>query len=220
VQRDERTERVVLKKYGNRRLYDTRASTYVTLAEVEKLLVAGEDIEVLDAKTGEDITKEVLVQIIAERDGAKDALPLSFLKDVVRLGTGPARRQFADALSSSMGAMVDAQRQMAAEMQRAASSFGPSFMNPFSMFFRPPTHTAPPVVTTPASTQSDDVRALKAELEETKALISELVASSRTPAKLPREIAADAKVEVEMPPRKSRRSPSSSRQKRSDARSA
>ena len=57
-------EAVVLKKYGNRRLYDTTASRYVTLTEVEDMVQRGTDIEVRDAKTGDDLTKEVLVQLI------------------------------------------------------------------------------------------------------------------------------------------------------------
>lgn len=216
-------DRVVLKKYGNRRLYDTRASTYVTLAEVESLLVAGEDVEVRDAKSGDDITKEILVQIIAEREGTKDALPLSFLKDVVRLGTAPARRQFADALTSSMGAMVEAQRTMAAEMQRAAASLAPSFMNPFSMFFRAPSHLtapahlAPPSAALPPAPPSEDMRALKAELDATKALVHELVHAARAP-RGAADNAAYANPEAAPTARRSRRVATSSRQKRTDSR--
>lgn len=220
-------ERVVLKKYGNRRLYDTRASTYVTLAEVESLLVAGEDVEVRDAKTGDDITKEILVQIIAEREGTKDALPLSFLKDVVRLGTAPARRQFADALTSSMGAMVEAQRTMAAEMQRAAASLAPSFINPFSMFFRAPSHLSTPqhlagqgAAMAPVAPQpSEDMRALKAELDATKALVHELVHATRS-SRAADENAAAAKDDGAPLARRSRRTAISPRQKRSDSRGA
>jgi polyhydroxyalkanoate synthesis repressor PhaR len=76
---------VLLKKYGNRRLYDTHASRYVTLEEVEAMVQRGTDIQVVDAKTHEDLTKEILVQIILDKEQAKEMLPTGFLKQVVRL---------------------------------------------------------------------------------------------------------------------------------------
>jgi polyhydroxyalkanoate synthesis repressor PhaR len=58
----------VIKKYPNRRLYDTRVSSYITLEEVRQLVLSGEAFEVRDAKTGEDLTRAVLLQIIAEHE--------------------------------------------------------------------------------------------------------------------------------------------------------
>ncbi|HEX7370400.1 MAG TPA: polyhydroxyalkanoate synthesis repressor PhaR [Rhodanobacteraceae bacterium] len=58
----------VIKKYPNRRLYDTRVSSYITLEEVRQLVLSGEDFVVHDAKTGEDLTRAVLLQIIAEHE--------------------------------------------------------------------------------------------------------------------------------------------------------
>lgn len=58
----------VIKKYPNRRLYDTRVSSYITLEEVRQLVLSGETFEVRDAKTGEDLTRSVLLQIIAEHE--------------------------------------------------------------------------------------------------------------------------------------------------------
>ncbi|MBS0486064.1 MAG: polyhydroxyalkanoate synthesis regulator DNA-binding domain-containing protein, partial [Proteobacteria bacterium] len=56
----------VIKKYPNRRLYDTEISSYITLEEVRQLVIDGEEFEVRDAKTGDDLTRSVLLQIIAE----------------------------------------------------------------------------------------------------------------------------------------------------------
>lgn len=60
--------RRTLKKYPNRRLYDTQTSSYITLADVKRMVMAGEDFEVRDAKTGEEITRSILLQIILEEE--------------------------------------------------------------------------------------------------------------------------------------------------------
>jgi polyhydroxyalkanoate synthesis repressor PhaR len=60
----------VLKKYPNRRLYDTQSSSYITLADVKRMVLAGEDFEVRDAKTGDEITRSILLQIILEEESA------------------------------------------------------------------------------------------------------------------------------------------------------
>ncbi len=76
---------IVIKKYENRRLYDTRSSRYVNLEGVAEMVRSGEDIQVVDSKTGEDVTRHVLTQIIV--DGAKDpdqGPPIEFLRDLVR----------------------------------------------------------------------------------------------------------------------------------------
>lgn len=79
------SEHVTIKKYENRRLYDTRASCYVNLEGVADLVREGCEIQVLDAKTGDDITRQVLTQIIVDRSRDPDrGLPLDFLRDLVR----------------------------------------------------------------------------------------------------------------------------------------
>jgi polyhydroxyalkanoate synthesis repressor PhaR len=114
---------VVLKKYGNRRLYDTNDSRYVTLVEVEGMVQRGVDIVVLDAKTGADITKEILVQLLLERDEARAALPVGLLKQAVRLAGTPLKDNLArmlqeglDAFLGSQRAMLDAQRAFTAQL--------------------------------------------------------------------------------------------------------
>ena len=85
---------VVIKKYGNRRLYDTAASRYINLDEVAALVRTGADIQVVDAKTGEDLTRPVLTQIIMEE--AKDqraGLPLELLRQLI-IATDYAQQQF------------------------------------------------------------------------------------------------------------------------------
>jgi polyhydroxyalkanoate synthesis repressor PhaR len=77
---------VTIKKYANRRLYNTGTSTYVTLEDLAGMVKAGEDFIVHDAKTGEDITRQVLAQIIFEQENkeGQSLLPITFLRQLIR----------------------------------------------------------------------------------------------------------------------------------------
>ena len=79
-------EPVVIKKYANRRLYNTGTSTYVTLEDLAGMVKTGEDFIVYDAKSGEDITRSVLTQIIFEQEnkGGQNLLPITFLRQLIR----------------------------------------------------------------------------------------------------------------------------------------
>jgi len=80
-------EPVTIKKYANRRLYNTGTSTYVTLEDLAAMVKKGEDFVVFDAKTGEDITRSVLTQIIFEqesKEGQQQLLPIAFLRQLIR----------------------------------------------------------------------------------------------------------------------------------------
>ena len=75
----------VVKKYANRRLYNTASSSYVTLDDLSKMVRDGEDFVVFDAKTGEDLTRSILTQIILEEDGkGRNLLPTNFLRQLIR----------------------------------------------------------------------------------------------------------------------------------------
>src|SRR5579871_6279614 len=79
-------EPVTIKKYANRRLYNTGTSTYVTLEDLAAMVKTGEDFVVYDAKTGEDITRSVLTQIIFEQENkeGQNLLPITFLRQLIR----------------------------------------------------------------------------------------------------------------------------------------
>jgi polyhydroxyalkanoate synthesis repressor PhaR len=85
TQTDERGEKVaVVKKYANRRLYNTATSSYVTLEDLSKMVRAGEHFVVFDAKTGEDLTRSILTQIILEEDSkGRNLLPINFLRQLI-----------------------------------------------------------------------------------------------------------------------------------------
>ncbi len=83
---EDKKEPVTIKKYANRRLYNTGTSTYVTLEDLAAMVKTGEDFIVFDAKTGEDITRSVLAQIIFEQENkeGQSLLPIAFLRQLIR----------------------------------------------------------------------------------------------------------------------------------------
>lgn len=98
---DKTGEPVVIKKYANRRLYNTARSSYVTLEDLAAMVRAGEDFVVYDAKTGDDITRSVLTQIIFEEEQrGRNMLPPEFLRQLIRL--------YGDALQSVVPGYLEA----------------------------------------------------------------------------------------------------------------
>ena len=80
------SDKVTIKKYANRRLYDTESSAYITLDRLAQMVREGREFEVVDAKTGEDITRQVLTQIIVDEEArGATMLPISFLKQLIGL---------------------------------------------------------------------------------------------------------------------------------------
>ena len=78
--------KVTIKKYANRRLYDTESSTYITLDRLAAMVREGREFEVVDAKTGEDITRQVLTHIIVDEEArGSTMLPVNFLKQIIGL---------------------------------------------------------------------------------------------------------------------------------------
>ena len=100
----------VIKKYPNRRLYDTATSTYVTLAEIKGLVMASEPVVVRDAKTGDDLTRSILLQIILEEEAA--GVPM-FSEDVL----AHLIRFYGHAMQGYMGTFLEGQMQMFTDWQ-------------------------------------------------------------------------------------------------------
>ncbi|WP_148715366.1 polyhydroxyalkanoate synthesis repressor PhaR [Chitinolyticbacter meiyuanensis] len=100
----------VIKKYPNRRLYDTATSSYITLADVKQLVLDNTDIQVLDAKTGDDITRSVLLQIIMEEEaGGMPLFTYDVLTQIIRF--------YGHAMQGLMGNYLEKNMQLFAEMQ-------------------------------------------------------------------------------------------------------
>ena len=101
----------VIKKYPNRRLYDTEISSYITIEDVRQLIVEGVDFEVRDAKTGDDLTRQVLLQIIAEHEqNGEPMLSTQLLSQIIRF--------YGDSLQGFMGSYLERSMQMFLEQQQ------------------------------------------------------------------------------------------------------
>ena len=101
----------VIRKYANRRLYDPSESRHLTLDEVRELVVAGEKVRVEDAKTGEDLTRSILLQIIVEREEAgRPLLSAELLEQLIRFYGGAMQDFLSTYLERSVGAFVDQQQ--------------------------------------------------------------------------------------------------------------
>ena len=103
---------IIIKKYANRRLYDTSTSSYVTLEHLADLVREGQEFEVRDAKTGEDLTRQVLTQIIFEQETkGQGALPLNFLRQLIGFYGGGAQAFLPAFLEMSMNSFAEAQKE-------------------------------------------------------------------------------------------------------------
>lgn len=108
----------VLKKYPNRRLYDTRTSSYITLADVKQMVLAAEDFEVRDAKTGEDLTRSILLQIILEEEsGGVPMFSTQALAQIIRFYGHGMQGVMGHMLEKNLQTFTDLQQQFMAQSQ-------------------------------------------------------------------------------------------------------
>ncbi|HDS0924287.1 polyhydroxyalkanoate synthesis repressor PhaR [Stenotrophomonas rhizophila] len=107
----------IIKKYPNRRLYDTEISSYITIEDVRQLILDGEDFEVRDAKSGDDLTRSVLLQIIAdqEQDG-EPMLSTQLLSQLIRFYGDSLQGFMGNYLERSMQVFLDQQQQFRQQM--------------------------------------------------------------------------------------------------------
>jgi polyhydroxyalkanoate synthesis repressor PhaR len=98
---------IIIKRYGNRRLYNTETGSYVNYQDILKLIRDGNDIQVIDSRTKQDVTKSVLMQVILEEEkNQKNLLPLQFLFQLIRSQEEAAQDFFKNYLSSSYEAYL------------------------------------------------------------------------------------------------------------------
>ena len=112
---------VTIKKYANRRLYNTGTSTYVTLEDLAAMVKKGDDFTVYDAKTGEDITRSVLAQIIFEQENkeGQNLLPITFLRQLIRFYGDSMQMLVPRYLEVSMESLTREQEKFREQMAQA-----------------------------------------------------------------------------------------------------
>ena len=191
-------EPTTIKKYANRRLYNTGTSTYVTLEDLADMVKNGEDFTVVDAKSGEDITRTVLTQIIFEQENkGQNLLPITFLRQLIRFYGDSIQNLIPTYLDFSIDSLVRDQDKLRGQMTNAfgpgafgTAAFGPGAMDAIGeqvrrnteMFeqamrmFLPFGNGAVPPREAPAATKSDvgDIEALKRQLDEMQSRLNQL----------------------------------------------
>ena len=103
----------IIKKYPNRRLYDTEISSYITIEDVRQLIIEGEEFEVRDARSGDDLTRQYLLQIVAEHEAkGENVLPINVLTDLVRSYTTEMQSVVPQFLAASFEMLREGQSKM------------------------------------------------------------------------------------------------------------
>jgi polyhydroxyalkanoate synthesis repressor PhaR len=120
---------ITIKKYANRRLYNTDTSAYITLEDLAAIVKKGDDFVVIDAKTGEDITRSVLTQIIFEQEGknGQSLLPIAFLRQLIRFYGDSMQMLVPSYLEFTIGKLVNEQTKF---REKFAKNFGSSMTTP------------------------------------------------------------------------------------------
>ena len=109
---------IIIKKYANRRLYNTRSSSYITLDYLAKLTREGKDFQVVDAKTGDDITHNILTQIIMEEESSgQQMLPVGFLRELISMYGNSMQSMIPQYLEASMEAFRKNQEKFQSAME-------------------------------------------------------------------------------------------------------
>jgi polyhydroxyalkanoate synthesis repressor PhaR len=113
----------LIKKYANRRLYDTADSKHVTLDGIRDLIIAGNDVEIIDDASGEDITRSILLQIIADKEqGGRPMLDAGFLMQIIRLYGHPIQDMIGGYLLKSFETLMQQQAEYQEQLRRAVEA--------------------------------------------------------------------------------------------------
>src|SRR6059058_5347035 len=166
------TGKVTIKKYANRRLYDTESSTYITLDRLAHMVREGREFEVVDAKTGEDITRQVLTQIIVDEEArGATMLPLNFLKQLIGLYGNSMQNFVPQYLEAAMDAF---QRNQAAAREAFPGNVFTDLAKRNMAMFEDASRAFTGKGKSEAKPSSSDVDQLKAELAALQAKVDRL----------------------------------------------
>lgn len=180
---------IIIKKYANRRLYNTGSSTYVTLEDLAVMVKDGEEFTVQDAKSGEDITRSVLAQIIFDQEAkeGQNLLPIAFLRQLIRFYGHSMQSMVPGYLEHSMNSFARDQDKLREQMTKAFGGMGIGameeqvrrnmevFQQAMSMFVPFPQQSE---TDEPAADEKDasgeDLRSLKEQISEMQKKLDKL----------------------------------------------
>jgi polyhydroxyalkanoate synthesis repressor PhaR len=177
---------LLIKRYASRRLYNTETSDYVTLEDIARFIRSGREVKIVDLKTGDDLTRQYMLQIIAEHESrGESVLPIAVLTDLVRSYTTQAQSVVPQFLAMSFEMLRDSQSKMLENfsgvqnpmnplsgleaMQRQQKAFLNSFMGGW-----PGATTAPAKAEEEAGAGDDDLRSIKKQLAELQKRLAKL----------------------------------------------
>ncbi|HEY6870814.1 MAG TPA: polyhydroxyalkanoate synthesis repressor PhaR [Novosphingobium sp.] len=172
---------VVIKKYANRRLYNTRSSSYITLDHLAKMTREGIDFKVVDAKTGADITHSILTQIIMEEEasGGEQILPVNFLRQLISMYGNSMQSLLPHYLEASMEHFRENQLKLRKAFEESLGNNPLAAIAPRNMeMFKAAAAAFMPGVETPpaaaADKPADDLSVLKAQMAEMQKMLDKL----------------------------------------------
>ncbi len=181
---------VVVKKYANRRLYNTESSSYITLDNLAEMVRTGRDFIVYDAKSGDDITRSVLTQIIVEEEGKGRAmLPTGFLRQLIGFYGNSMQGLVPNYLEKAMEAFAEQQEKVRVTVQETVGNLFPGMeevsrqnmammeraMGMFAPFYRPPDAS---MSATPPEPEAE-IDTLRAEVERLRQALAEAQAQAK-----------------------------------------
>ena len=178
---------LLIKRYASRRLYNTETSDYVTLEDIALFIREGREVQIVDLKSGDDLTRQYLLQIIAERESkGESVLPVAVLTDLVRSCTSQASSVVPQFLSMSFDMLRDSQSTVVDNMTKANPMAQMPGMEAFrsqqEAFFKamtggtwtPPAEAKPEQSTPDASESKEDLDAIKTQLADLQEKLSKL----------------------------------------------
>ena len=172
-----KSDPIIIKKYANRRLYNTGSSSYITLDHLGEMTRAGVDFKVVDAKSGEDITRSVLTQIIMEEENrGQTMLPTPFLRQLIAMYGDSMQSMVPPYLEASMAALRRNQEQFRKSMAGAFNPFETIAKQNMAMFEAAASMMAgktPPEGAAPAE-ETSELADLKREMAELQAKLDKL----------------------------------------------
>ncbi|OCX64643.1 polyhydroxyalkanoate synthesis repressor PhaR [Thioclava sp. SK-1] len=177
---------LLIKRYASRRLYNTETSDYVTLEDIARFIRSGREVKIVDLKTGDELTRQYLLQIIAEHESrGENMLPVSVLTDLVRSYTTSAQAMMPQFLTNTFEMLRQGQEQMMGNLNQMPNPMAkvPGFdaLHKQQQAFLesmmsgwPKGGTSPAADSSDAASDKEDLQAIKKQLAELQSKLSKL----------------------------------------------